>query len=328
MKAIVQERYGPPGELMELRDVAAPVPGDDEVLVRVRATSVNPADWHMLRGDPYVARLDMGLRAPKHSLMGCDLAGQVEAVGRDVTAFKPGDEVFGCSFMRGFGAFAELVAVPADVCDQKPAGLTFEQAAAVPIAALTALQGLRDHGRIASGQRALIIGASGGVGTFAVQIAKALGADVTGVCSGANVELVRGLGADEVIDYTVADFVEGGQRYDVILQLAGTRSPSECRRALTDDGTLVLSSGEPSGAWFGPIGRVIKALAISPFVSQRLVTFTVKPNGEDLRAVKELIEAGKVTPVIDRTYPLDEVPDAVSYLEQGHARGKVVISAA
>jgi len=325
MKAIVQDRYGSPGGVLELREIDKPALEDTAVLVRVHASSVNPADWHFMRGTPYIMRAQSGLRRPKASVLGCDVAGQVEAVGRDVATFQPGDEVFGDLCMRGFGAFAEYVSAPEDLLALKPAGLSFENAAAVPLAGGTALQGLRDHGRVEPGHKVLIVGASGGVGTFAVQVAKALGAEVTGVCSTRNVDMVRSLGADHVIDYTREDFTEGGQRYDVILQLAGTTSPSECRRALTPEGTLLLSSGESDGRWIGPVDRVIKALVLSPFVKQKLVSFTAKPGGENLRSLSELIEAGKVTPVIDRTYPLSEVPAALEYLEEGHAQGKVVI---
>jgi NADPH:quinone reductase-like Zn-dependent oxidoreductase len=251
------------------------------------------------------------------------MAGQVEAVGMNVTRFRPGDEVF--AFVET-GSFAEYTCVSEDFLGLKPANLTFERAAAVPLAALTALQGLRDYGRIESGQRVLIIGASGGVGTFAVQIAKSFGAEVTGVCSTRNVDMVRSIGADEVIDYTQEDFTRSGQRYDLIFQLAGTHSPSDCRRALTSKGTLVLCSGDSSGRWIGPVDRIIKALVLSPFVSQRLGTFLAKRSKEDLQFLKELIEAGKVKPVIDRTYPLSEVAEAIRYLEEGHARGKVVIT--
>jgi NADPH:quinone reductase-like Zn-dependent oxidoreductase len=321
LKAITYHRYGSP-EVLELEEVDDPVVKDDEVLVRVRAASVNPRDWHFLRGLPSIMR-PVGLRIPKDGAFGSDVAGQVEAVGKAVTRFRPGDEVF--AFVLA-GAFAEYVAVPEDVLGPKPANLTFEQAAAVPLAALTALQGLRDHGRIQPGQKVLIIGASGGVGTFAVQIAKSLGADVTGVCSTRNLDLVRSIGADQVIDYTRKDFTRSGQKYDLILQLAGTRSPSDCRRALTSGGTLLLSSGESDGRWIGPLDRILKALVLSPFVSQRLAPFEAKRSGEDLQTLKELIEAGKVTPVIDRTYPLIETPEAIRYLEQGHARGKVVVT--
>jgi NADPH:quinone reductase-like Zn-dependent oxidoreductase len=325
MKAILRDKYGSP-DVLELEDIDKPELGDDEVLVRVHAASVNPADWHLLRGKPYIARLQLGLRKPKDSVLGCDVAGHVEAVGKNVTMLQPGDEVFGSPFMHGFGAFAECVCVPEALLASKPVTLSFEQAAAVPLAASTALQGLRDHGRIEPGYKVLIIGASGGVGTFAVQIAKSFDAEVTGVCSARNVEMVRSLGADHVIDYTQEDFTQSGQRYDLIFQLAGTRSPSECRRALTSKGTLVLSSGESDGRWIGPVGRIIKALVLSPFVSQKMASFTVKPNKEDLQSLKQLVEAGKLTPVIDRKYSLSEIPEAIRYLEEGHARGKVVIT--
>ncbi|HZF58625.1 MAG TPA: NAD(P)-dependent alcohol dehydrogenase [Rubrobacter sp.] len=319
-------RYGPP-DVLESTEVEKPTPKDDEVLLKVHAASVNPADWHLLRGEPYIARLQLGLRKPKERVLGCDVAGQVEAVGKNVTMLQPADEVFGSPFMHGFGAFAERVCVSEDLLAPKPATLSFEQAAAVPLAASTALQGLRDHGRIEPGQKVLIIGASGGVGTFAVQIAKSFGAEVSGVCSTRNVDMVRSLGADHVIDYTREDFTRSGhKKYDLIFQLAGTRSPSECRRALTAKGTLVQISGESDGRWIGPVDRIIKALVLSPFVSQKMASFTVKPNKEDLQFLKELIEAGKVTAVIDRTYSLSETPEAIRYLENGHARGKVVIT--
>jgi NADPH:quinone reductase-like Zn-dependent oxidoreductase len=325
MKAMVYTKYGPP-DVLELAEVEKPAPRDDEVLVKIHAASVNPADWHLLRGDPYIARLQLGLRRPKHRVLGCDVAGQIEAVGENVKMLRPGDEVFGSPFMSGFGAFAESVSISEDLLARKPTALSFEQAAAVPLAASTALQGLRDYGRIGPGHKVLIVGASGGVGTFAVQIAKSFDAEVTGVCSKRNVEMVRSLGADHVIDYTREDFTQCGQRYDLIFQLAGTRSPSECRRALAPKGTLVLSSGESEGRWIGPVGRIIKALALSPFVSQKMASFTVKPNKEDLRFLKQLIETGQLAPVIDRTYPLSETPEAIGYLENGHARGKVVIT--
>jgi NADPH:quinone reductase-like Zn-dependent oxidoreductase len=321
MKAIAYHRYGPP-EVLGLEEVDEPVVQDDDVLVRVRAASVNPRDWHFLRGLPYVVR-PVGLRRPKSGVLGSDIAGQVEAVGKAVTRFRPGDEVF--AFVLS-GAFAEHAAVPEAVLGLKPATLTFEQAATVPLAALTALQGLRDHGRVQPGQKVLILGASGGVGTFAVQLAKSFGAEVTGVSSTRNLELVRSLGADHVIDYTREDFTRSGQTYDLIFQLAGTRSPSDLRRALTPKGTLVLSSGESDGRWIGPLGRVIKAAVLSPLVRQRLGTFEAKQSGDDLRVLKELIESGKLAPVIDRTYPLIETPEAIRYLEKGHARGKVVVT--
>ena len=326
MKAIVCHGYGSPRDVLRLTDLEEPVVGDDEVMVRVHAASVNPADWHLIRGKPYIARLQVGLRKPSFRVPGCDVAGEVEAVGKNVTTRQPGDEVFGSAFLRGFGAFAERVAVPEDLLGLKPANLSFEQAAAVPLAALTALQALRDHGAIEPGHKVLIVGASGGVGTFAVQIAKSLGAEVTGVCSTRNIDMVRSLGADRVIDYTRDDFAEGGQRYDLILQLAGTRSPSGFRGALATKGTLILNSGDSEGRWNGPIGRSVKALALSRFVSQKMVTFTVKPNKQDMEVLRQLIQEGKVTPVIDRRYSLSEAAEALLYLEGGHSRGKTVLT--
>jgi NADPH:quinone reductase-like Zn-dependent oxidoreductase len=320
MKAIVYDRYGS-ADVLDLKNIDKPVVRDDQVLVRIRAASANPLDWHFMRGQPYIMRPQSGLRGPKRRVLGNDMAGEVEAVGKNVTRFRPGDEVMA----DVDGSFAEYTSVSEDILGMKPANLTFEQAAAVPVAGVTALQGLRDQGRIRSGQKVLIIGASGGVGTFAVQIAKSFQADVTGVCSTRNVDMVRSIGANHVIDYSREDFTESG-KYDLILQFAGTRSPSDCRRALTSKGTLVLSSGESSGRWIGPVGRIIKAIVLSPFVSQKLGTLLAKRSKEDLQVLGELIEAGKVTPVIDRTYPLSEVPEAIRYLEEGHARGKVVIT--
>jgi NADPH:quinone reductase-like Zn-dependent oxidoreductase len=321
VQAITYHRYGPP-DVLELETVDLPALGDDGVLVRVRAASVNPRDWHYLRGLPYIMR-PVGLRIPKDGGLGSDMAGQVEAVGRAVTRFRPGDEVY--AFVLA-GGFAEYARVPEGVLGPKPANLSFEQAAAVPLAALTALQGLRDHGHVQPGQRVLIIGASGGVGTFAVQLAKLFGAEVTGVCSTRNLDLVRSLGADHVIDYTREDFAGSGRRYDLVLQLAGTRSPAAIRRTLTPKGRLILSSGESSGRWVGPMDRIVKAAALSPFVPQTLAPFEAKQSRDDLQVLKDLIEAGKLTPVIDRTYPLRETPEALRYLEKGHARGKVVIT--
>lgn len=320
MKAIVQRRYGAPEAVLELGEIDQPMVGDREVRLRVHAASVNPADWHVIRGKPFFVRLaGSGLRRPRNPVPGTDVAGVVGAVGKDVTRFRPGDEVFG--WCRG--AYAEYAPAAEDRLAPKPTSLTFEQAAAVPLAALTALQGLRDKGQVQPGQTVLVIGASGGVGTFAVQIAKALGAEVTGVCSTRNLELVRSIGADHVIDYTRQDFTRGGQRYDLIFQLAGTSSPSACRRALNPRGTLVLSSGD--GRLSG-IDRIVKAMATSPFVGQRLVTWVANENGADLVALKEIIESGKVGPVIDRTYPLSETPEAVRYVEAGHTQGKVVVT--
>ena len=323
MKAIIHETYGSP-DVLELADVDMPVAADDGVLVRVRTASANPLDWHFLRGEPYVMRAQFGLRLPKRTNVGNDVAGVVEAVGKAVSRFKPGDEVFG----DVNGSFAEYVAAPEELLASKPANLTFEQAAAVPLAAVTALQGLRDKGGIRAGQRVLIIGASGGVGTFAVQIAKTFDAHVTGVCSTRNVDMVRSIGADRVVDYTREDYASGPERFDVIFQLAGTASPNACRRALTPKGTLLLSSGESSGRWIGPMTRIVAALVESPFVGQRLVPFIAKRSADDLRVVKGLIEAGKVTPVIDRTYPLAEAADAIRYVETGHTQGKVVVTVA
>jgi NADPH:quinone reductase-like Zn-dependent oxidoreductase len=325
MKAIAYAEYGSP-DVLEVKDVGKPEVEPDEVLVRVRAASANPYDWHFMRGVPYIARLAAtGLRKPKHSVLGSDVAGEIEAVGSAVTRFRRGDEVFG---FVGSGGFAEYVAAPEKLLALKPANLSFPQAATVPLAAVTALQGLRDAGEIRSGQKVLIVGASGGVGTFAVQIARWYGADVTGVCSTRNMEMVRSIGADRVIDYTWEDFTRTGQQYDLIFQLAGTASPSACRRALTRKGRLVLSSGDSPGRVIGPVGRIIKALLLSPFVGQTLRPLVAKPSSDDLQFLRELIEAGRVTPVIDRTYALSEAPDAIRYLETGHARGKVVISVA
>jgi NADPH:quinone reductase-like Zn-dependent oxidoreductase len=321
MKAIVQEKYGPPDDL-RLVDIAIPEPKDDEVLVRIRAASVNPADWHCVRGLPLFSRLTLGLTKPKNKIPGRDVAGTVEKVGASVSGFQPGDEVYA---EAGFGSFAEYVSVSQELIAPKPSNVSFEQAAAVPLAAVTALQGLRDAGKVQSGQKVLIVGASGGVGTFAVQIAKWMGAEVTGVCSTKNLELVRSLGADHVIDYTQGDYTKAQERYDVIFQLGGTQPASELRRVLTPKGILVQSSGEMSGA-NGPMGRIIRAALVSPFVGQKLGPFLAKPSKEDLHLLSELLEQGKVTPVIDRTYGLSEVPEAVSYVESAHARGKVVIS--
>jgi NADPH:quinone reductase-like Zn-dependent oxidoreductase len=322
MKAIAHEAYGS-ADILEVKDVRKPDVEADQVLVRVRAASANPYDWHFMRGVPYIARTAMGLRKPKYSLLGTDVAGEVEAVGNAVTRFRPGDAVFG---FVGSGGFAEYVSAPEKLLALKPDNLNFEQAATVPLAAVTALQGLRDAGGIQSGQKVLIVGASGGVGTFAVQIAKWYGASVTGVCSTRNLEMVRSIGADHVIDYTREDFTRTGQRYDLIFQLAGTASPSACRRALTPRGRLVLSSGDSPGRIIGPVGRIVKAIVMSPFISQTLRPFVAKPSSNDLEFLRQLIEAGGVSPVIDRTYPLTEAADAIRYIETGHARGKVVIS--
>jgi NADPH:quinone reductase-like Zn-dependent oxidoreductase len=322
MKAIVHHTYGSAG-LLELRDVDKPEIADDEVLVRVHAAGVSRGDWHVMTGLPYPIRLaGYGLRAPKTPVLGMDVAGVVEAVGKDVTRFQPGDEVFGI----GTGAFAEFARVAEDKLAGKPANLTFEQAAVVATSGLTALQGLRDHGRVGPGDKVLILGGSGGVGTFAVQLAKAFGAEVTAVCSTTKVDMVRSLGADNVIDYTRDDFAQREQHYDVILDIGGNSSLSRLRHVLSPKGTLVIAGGETDGRWLGGSDRQIRAMLLSPFVSQKLGTFICSENHEDMLVLKELIEKGDVTPVIDRTYPLSETPKAIRYLEDGHVRGKVVIT--
>ncbi|MFJ8019502.1 NAD(P)-dependent alcohol dehydrogenase [Streptomyces sp. NPDC096311] len=323
MKAIAQDRYGSP-DVLELREVDKPVVADHDVLVRVHAAAVNARDWHLMRGDPYLARLVLGLSRPKTKIRGTDFAGRVEAVGRNVKRFRPGDEVFG----EVDGAFAEYVCAQDNVVEPKPAGLSFEQAAAVPLAGNTALMGLRDLGQVQPGQQVLVNGASGGVGTFAVQIAKAFGAEVTGVCSTRNIELIRSMGADHLIDYTREDFTRNGRRYDVVFDLVGNHSLTECRRALAPTGRLVLSGGGVSegGSLIGPMGLILKGQVMSHFVHQRLLILTATPSKENLAALRELAESGKLTPVIDRTYPLSEVPEAIRYLEVEHARSKVVIT--
>jgi NADPH:quinone reductase-like Zn-dependent oxidoreductase len=332
VKAVVYDTYGSP-DVLQLREIDLPLVRDDQVLVRVCATSLNAADWHLMRGLPYMARLIFGLRKPsKVTVLGGDIAGQVEAVGKNVTRFSSGDEVFGRTRAAirpdrrdavATGGCAEFACVIEDVLVPKPANLTFEQAAAVPLAALTALQALRDKGNVQPGQKVLINGASGGVGTFAVQIAKAFGGDVTGVCGTRNLDMVRSIGADQVIDYTQEDFTKGGQGYDLILDIAD-RSLTDLRRALTARGTLVTIGGS-AGRWINGLGRENKLRVLSPFVSQRLQPFLTKWNQQDLQVLKELIEAATVTPAIDRTYTLGEAPEAMRYLERGHARGKIVI---
>jgi NADPH:quinone reductase-like Zn-dependent oxidoreductase len=322
MKASVRDTYGSP-DVLELRDIDKPEIGDEEVLVRVHAAGVDRGVWHVMTGLPYPIRLaGYGLRVPKNPVIGSDVAGVVEVLGKNVSRFQPGDEVFGI----GKGSYAEYVCAREDKLAHKPANLTSEQAAVVTISGLTALQGLRDHGRLEPEQKVLVIGASGGVGTFAVQLAKAFGAHVTGVCSTTKVDMVRSIGADHVIDYTREDFAEGDQRYDLILDIGGNSSLSRLRRALNARGTLVIVGGEGGGRWFGGIDRQLRATMLSPFVGQKLGTFIATQNHEDLILLKKLIEAGKVTPVIDRTYPLSEVPEAIRYLQEGHAQGKVVIT--
>ncbi len=323
MKAIAQYAYGGP-EVLQLKDVDKPVAADGEVLVRVRAASVNPLDWHFMRGEPLVMRISSGLRKPKQISAGVDFAGTVEAVGGSVKQFKPGDAVFG----GRSGAFAEYMSVPEDKqIVLKPANITFEEAAAVPIAAITALQALRDGGHVQSGQSVLINGAAGGVGTFAVQIAKSFGATVTAVCSTRNVEMVSEIGADEVIDYTKQDFTRSRQPYDLMIDIAGNHSWSECKRVLHPKSTFVIVGGLSKKPWLGPLSHSA-ALSVTSFrASQHVVPlFTAKLSKEDLVILQGLLEAGKIKPVIDRTYTLSETPEAIRYLELGHARGKVVIT--
>ena len=320
MKAIRYRCYGST-EVLGFEDVEKPTPADNEVLVKVVAASVNPLDWHFMRGSPYIMRLGSGLGAPKDTRMGVDFAGTVEAVGKDVTRFKPGDDVFG----GRNGAFAEYVIVPEDrALVLKPDNVTFEQAASAPIAAITALQALRDSGKLEPGQKVLINGASGGVGTFAVQIAKSFGAEVTGVCSTRNLEMVRSIGADRVIDYTEEDYTESGQRYDLIIDMVGNHSLLENRQVLEPEGHFVIVGG-PKGDWLGPMMSPIKALMLSPFVDQTFVMVLAQMKQDDLIILSDLMQAGEVTPVIDRRYRLSEVPTALQYSEAGHARGKIVI---
>ena len=323
MKAITYTQYGSP-DVLQFKEVEKPAPGEDEVLVKIHAASVNAADWHLMRGTPFLARLANGLQKPKNTKLGADVAGRVEAVGRNVTQFQGGDEVFGCIPLHELGSFAEYVCAHEDAVALKPAKMTFEQAAAVPLAAFTALQGLRDKGQIQSGQTVLINGASGGVGTFAVQIAKSFGAEVTGVCSTRNLEMVRSIGADHVIDYTQADFTKNGQRYDLIFDAVGNRSVADYKRALSPSGICAV-------AGFTNLSRLFQVLFLGAWASRTGskkigMMETAKANQKDLAFLKELLEAGKVVPVIDRCYPLREVPEAIRYLEAGHARGKVIIT--
>jgi NADPH:quinone reductase-like Zn-dependent oxidoreductase len=326
MKAIRFDRYGPP-DVLELRDVDVPAVGDDEVLVRVRAASVNPLDWHFMRGMPYLVRMLAGLSRPRPSAgkLGADVAGSVEAVGTNVAGFRPGDEVFGG--LEDRGTLAEYISIRHDgVILPKPASLTFEQAASVPVAAVTALQALRDKGHVQPGQTVLVNGASGGVGTFTVQMAKAFGAEVVGVCSTRHVEMVASIGADRVIDYTREDFTLARRRYDLLVDIAGSRTLAETRRVLVPKGVLVAVGGPDNGRWIGPLGRAARMTLLSPTVRQRMTSFLAHQNKDDLAVLRELLDTGKVTPVIDRTYPLSEVAEAIGYLEAGHAKGKIVIA--
>ena len=321
MRAIVQNRYGSPDEVLELREIERPVVGDDEVVVRVHAAGVAIGDWLTVQGMPYIARPGYGLLKPRNRVAGFEMAGTVESIGTNVTEFRPGDEVFGwCK-----GALAEYVAVSQEALERKPANLSLEQAAVVPTSGFAALQALRDAGRIQQGQEVLILGASGAVGTFAVQIARALGGKVTGVCGTRNLDMVRSIGADRVIDYTREDVTRTGPRYDLVLDLAGNRPLSGLRRTLKPGGTLVIVGGS-GGPWTMGFGRTIRATFVSPFVRQQLRPFFSKPNKADLMVLRELIEAGDLTPVIDRTYPLREAADAVAYIGARHTRGKTVIT--
>jgi NADPH:quinone reductase-like Zn-dependent oxidoreductase len=323
MKAFVYRCYGAP-EVVKLEDVEKPIPKANELLVRVRAASVNPLDWHFMRGEPYVMRMSAGFGKPTDITLGVDFSGTVEAVGRDVTRFKPGDAVFG----GRNGAFAEYLRVREDrVVALKPDNISFEQGAAVAIAAVTALQALREHGQVKAGQKVLVNGASGGVGTFAVQLAKYLGAEVTGVCSTRNVELVRSLGADRVIDYTREDFTQGGERYDVIVDNVGNHAFLDLRHVMTPQGRLVVVGG-PGGRWIGALTKFIEASVVAPFMSeeQQITAFFASMTQEDMNLLRDLMQSGKVTPVVDRTYPFTELPQALAYLETGRARGKVVVT--
>lgn len=321
MKAMVYTRYGAP-DVLQLKEVQKPAPKDDEVLVKVLAASAAAGDWHLLRADPFMIRFMYGLLTPKYPVLGSDVAGRVEAVGKNVKQFQPGDEVFGDLSRSGFGAFAEYVTAPEAALAPKPSRLTFEQAATVPVSAVTALQALRDQGQIRAGQKVLINGASGGVGTFAVQIAKSFGAEVTAVCSTGNIELVRSIGADHAIDYTREDFTQSGLRYDLILAANGYHPLSAYRRALSPQGRYVMTGGSSA--------QMFEAMLLGPWLSrsggQSMANVLAKPNQKDLLFMKDLIDAGKVTPVIDRRFPLSQVADAIRYLEAGHARGKVVVA--
>src|SRR5919197_2484119 len=328
MKAIVQDRYGAP-EVLQFKEVEKPAAGPHDLLVRVHAAAVNARDWHIMRGDPYIVRVMspslFGWSGPKMKIRGCDFAGRVEAVGSAVMRFRPGDEVYG-DIGAPDGAFAEYLSAPEDLAELKPGNVSFEQAAAVPVAGNTALMGLRDAARLQAGQHILINGSSGGVGTFAVQIAKVFGAEVTGVCSTAKLDAVRALGADHLVDYTTDDFAAGEHRYDVILDIGGNRRLSHLRRALTRRGRLVIVGGETDGRWLGGVDRQVRALLLSPFVSQKLGTFVASENAKDLMTLRELIDSGQLAPAIDRSYPLSEVAAAIRYLLDGRARGKLVIT--
>lgn len=326
MRAITIAGYGNPAEVLRLDDISEPTLTGDQVLVRVHAAALNPADWHLVRGIPHIARLSVGLRRPSFAVPGSDFAGVVEAVGPAITSVAIGDQVYGTTFMAGFGAFAERIAVPEHLLAPTPASLSFEEAAAVPLAATTALQALRDHGHLEAGQRVLVIGASGGVGTFAVQLARHLGAEVTGVSSGANTDLVRSLGADHVLDYTAQDITRSEERYDLVLELAGAHPASQLRRLLTPTGALVQLSGDSPNRWFGPLGRVVAGRLGALRSATTVTTFTVAPNRSDLETLASMIDAGALRVHLDRTATLTDVSEALERLEAGHTRGKVAIS--
>lgn len=328
MRAITCSGYGRPSEVLAPAEVGGPTLGANQVLVKVHAASVNPADWHLIRGIPYIARLQVGLRRPSFQIPGSDFAGVVEIVGPSVTTLRPGDEVYGTTFMAGFGAFAERVAVPEQLLTHRPRNVSFEDAAAVPLAASTALQALRDHGNVQPGQQVLIIGASGGVGAYAVQLAKQFGAVVTGVCSSDNLDFVQALGADNVVDYTVQDVAATTDRYDLIVQLGGTHRAARLRRILTPNGTLVQLSGDSANRWVGPLPRIVAGRLLSVFAGQTITSFTVQPNREDLELLSSLIEDEVVRTHVDRSYLLDEIGAAVEKVESGRTRGKVTVTVA
>ena len=326
MRAITCTGYGKPTDVLAPADVDEPTLEGDKVLVEVHAASLNPADWHLIRGKPYLARLQIGLRRPSFEIPGSDFAGVVKSVGPAVTTVRPGDEVYGTTFMAGFGAFAERLAVPERLLTHRPRTVSFQDAAAVPLAACTALQALRDHGKVQPGHRVLIIGASGGVGSFAVQIAKHLGVTVTGVSSTNNLELVRSFGADHVIDYTTEDVIKTTDRYDLVLQVAGAHRAAQLRRVLTPTGTVVQLSGDSPNRWIGPLGRILAGRLQSVFVRQTVTSFTVQPNRDDLALLASLIDRGVLRTHLDRTYVLDDVADALEHLESGRTRGKVAVT--
>lgn len=325
MKALVCRRYGSPKDVLEIDEVAIPTIGPSDVLVRVVAASINPADWHIVCGEPYIARLSLGIRRPKDKIIGCDVAGIVEHVGANVTSLASGDEVFGTTFGAGLGSYAAHVGIPIEQVVKKPANISFQEAAGVPLAALTAWQALTLHGRVQANERVLIIGASGGVGTFAVQLARNLGAEVTGICSAANLERVGALGAQHVFDYSKTSVNELDQTYDLVLRLAGNATVAQCRGTMSSTGRLVLLNGDTGGQWLGPLVKIVGAMALSPFVPQRILNFTVQPNNADLSQLADLLRTGQLRSPVSRTISLEEVPEAVAQSQQGHASGKTIV---